>query len=207
MNHRKKFLLAFVWVLFFTLPAAAEENQDWKEKFSEKAAATWVQTKEAHKKYYPEYIQGHLEIGTRSTHYIFTDDTQGEPWKGSFLGTLNEVHESQNYAPIKVFLQYKITPNFGIGTAYDQFKAATGSSPNGEEGGDGTFTLKGMYFYLLGTYPNESRFTPFVELGFVRYSSDFEEKDWWYDNGTRVINTESEVGSVFAIGCDIRLGI
>lgn len=210
MSPKKLFLLVIVNVMLSALPLSAAdsateavaEGESWSEKWAEK----WDLAKEKYtNNIYPEYIQGHLELGTRSTGYTFTEDTQGQPFQGSFLGSLNEVHESQNYAPIKFFVQYKINPYFGVGTAYDQFKAVTGSSPHGEDGGDGTFTLKGMYFYLLGRYPNETRFTPFVEVGFVRYSSDFEEDDWWYEGGKRVIHAESEVGSIFAIGCDIHV--
>ena len=210
MNLKNLFLLVVISLILGALPLSAAESKPGPatepvaegESWSEK----WGQARETFtKKIYPEYIQGHLEVGTRSTGYTFTEDTQGEPFDGSFLGSLNEVHESQNYAPIKFFIQYKINPYFGIGTAYDQFKAVTGSSPHGEDGGDGTFTLKGMYFYLLGAYPNETRFTPFVEVGFVSYSSDFEEDDWWYEGGKRVIHAESEVGSIFAIGCDIHV--
>lgn len=195
MNHRVGIVLVITSLMFCALVSVAAATQ--KETDSEiKAQAT---------KLYEKYIPNHLEVGTRATIYSFTDSTQGQPFDGSFLGSLNEVHENQNVAPVNAFVQYKFNPYFGIGTAYDQFKAATGSSPLGEEGGDGTFDLKGMYFYLLGSYPNESRFTPFAEVGLVRYSADFQEKDWWYAGGRRVINSTSTVGKVIAIGCDIHV--
>ena len=99
MNHRQLYLLTTLLVISFALPAAAEEDA---------SPGAWSKTKDAFNEFYPKYIPGHLEIGTRATHYTFTDDTQGEPHQGSFLGSLNEVHESQNYAPVKVFLQYNI---------------------------------------------------------------------------------------------------
>jgi len=193
MNRKIIVPLVVVAVMFCSVMASASED------------VTEVEKNTDGKDFFQEYIHSHLEIGTRSTGYSFTDDVQGDPFDGSYLGSLNEVHESQNYAPVKVFAQYKLDNNIGFGVAYDQFEAATGSSPKAEDGGDGSFSLKGVYVYLLGSLPNETRFTPFVEVGLVAYGADFAEKSWWYEDGRRVINPDNAVGTVVAIGCDIHV--
>jgi len=155
--------------------------------------------------FFQQYIHDHLEIGTRSTGYTFKTDTKGAPFNGSYLGSLNEIHEHQNYAPVKAYVQYKFSPYGGLGIAYDQFKVATGMSPSGEESGDGTFELQGAYIYLLGAFENESRFTPYAELGVAFYSVDFNAKEWWTEGGRRVFNPENATGIALAIGCDVQV--
>lgn len=159
----------------------------------------------AEDQFFQEHIHNHLEIGTRALGYSFKDNTRGEPFNGSYLGSLNEIYEHQNYAPTKVFAQYKFSPYGGVGVAYDSFEAGTGSSPDGEDGGDGDFELRGIYFYLVGTLDNSSRFTPYAELGIGLYGADFVAKEEWSNDGQRAFNPDNPNGVAFAIGCDIEL--
>jgi len=84
--------------------------------------------------FYEKYLRDRLSIGTRVLWYSLTDTEQGEEFDGSFLGSLNRTEESQDLAPVYIYLEYAITPYFGLGISYDQFKVKTRDSG----GGDGT---------------------------------------------------------------------
>ena len=156
--------------------------------------------------FYENYIKGRLSIGTRMLWYTLTDTESGEEFNGSFIGSLNQTTEEQDPAPFYIYLEYAITPYFGLGISYDQFKVKTLDSG----GGDGTFDLSGPILYGFGRFENGSAYTPFAEIGVAFYGVDFNPRDEWTfsDGGSNVINrfeTENTTGFVLGGGLDIQI--
>lgn len=156
--------------------------------------------------FYENYLRDRLRVGTRVLWYSLTDTESGEEFDGSFIGSLNRTTEDQDPAPVYFYAEYAITPYFGLGFSYDQFKVVTLDSG----GGDGTFEVDGPIFYAFGRYENGSAFTPFVELGLAFYGVDFDARDEWTfsDGGSNVINRfdpDSSTGVVLGGGVDIEI--
>tara|TARA_R100000027_G_scaffold48943_1_gene37530 strand:+ start:7445 stop:8413 length:969 start_codon:yes stop_codon:yes gene_type:complete len=156
--------------------------------------------------FYDKYLHDRLTLGTRVLWYSLTDTESGEEFDGSFIGSLNRTTEDQNPAPIYFYAEYAITPYFGFGMSYDQFKIVTLDSG----GGDGSFELDGPILYGFGRFENGSAFTPFLEVGIAFYGVDFSPKDEWTysDGGTTVINrfdVDNSTGFVLGGGLDIAI--
>lgn len=146
-------------------------------------------------------IEDRLEAGTRTTYFILLNDTRGERFHDSFVGSITKLKEDQDFVPAKVYIQYKIWPCFGIGGSYDSF----GAEAWDESGTDGTAMLSGPLLYLLGCYPNSTVFTPFCELGTAFYSAHFRNSSTWGTLGNKVMDLNNTVGSYAALGCDVKV--
>ncbi|MBC2604037.1 outer membrane beta-barrel protein [Puniceicoccus vermicola] len=156
--------------------------------------------------FYETYIHDRLTVGTRMLWYSLTDTESGDEFSGSFIGSLNRTTEDQDPAPVYFYAEYALTPYFGFGLSYDQFKVVTLDSG----GGDGTFDLSGPILYGFGRFENGSAFTPFAEVGVAFYSADFNAKDDWTfsDGGNTVINrfdADNSTGFVIAGGVDYQI--
>ena len=156
--------------------------------------------------FYSSHIDNKLEIGTRINHIVLLDDKRGEPYNGSFVGSVTQLREDQDYLPVRFYVQYKFWSYLGIGASYDKVGAEAGDwglHGPGTGGADGTVELSGPLLYLLGCYPNSTRFTPFCELGAALYSADFEGDAGW--GGGKEMVLEDKNGFYCALGCDCRL--
>ncbi|MEM0967122.1 MAG: hypothetical protein AAGJ81_13340 [Verrucomicrobiota bacterium] len=156
--------------------------------------------------FFDKYIRDRLSIGTRVLWYSLTDTESGEEFNGSFIGSLNRTTEEQDAAPVYFYLEYAISPYFGVGISYDQFKVKTLDSG----GGDGTFELDGPIIYAFGRFENGSAFTPFGEIGLAFYGTSFDARpEWTFSNGgTTVINRfepDDSTGFVIGGGLDIEI--
>ncbi len=156
--------------------------------------------------FFEHYIKDRLSIGTRVLWYSLTDTEQGEEFDGSFLGSINRTEEDQDLAPVYIYVEYAITPYFGIGISYDQFKVKTLDSG----GGDGTFELDGPIIYGFGRFENGSAFTPFAEIGMAFYSNSFNARDeWTFSDGSSTVRNRFEpddaTGFVIAGGLDYEI--
>jgi len=156
------------------------------------------------KGFYEKYLSGRLELGTRITKYSLKETKRGEKNRGSFIGSINELHEDQDYAPTKVYGQYKATKYLGVGISYDHVRAITKDGPL-ENNTDGNVDAAGPIVYALACYPNKTILTPFAELGCVFYSADFEEDPGWSENGLRQMKVDDTTGLVLGLGCDVTV--
>jgi opacity protein-like surface antigen len=158
--------------------------------------------------FYSTYIVNRLEIGTRIIHFSLLDDKKGQPFQDSFFGSVTQLKEDQDYLPLKLFVQYKIIPQFGVGLAYDRFSFAAGDwgiEGAGSGGADGKATLSGPLVYLLGRYPNATKFTPFCELGFALYSASFDGDASWASSNNKSVELDSTTGFYLGVGCDMQI--
>lgn len=169
--------------------------------------------------FYDIYLRGRLELGTRLSSSILTDsEADGDD---TFLGTIYELDEIQDYTPNRFFARYYFTRHFGIELAYDSIEAET-IAPSEYTGtkSDGDISLAGPTLSLVGRYPNTTRFTPYAFIGVGFYSGDFDESEDWalgyydpyeyvamgspstaYNGVTRVMEVDDAVGFLMGAGC------
>ncbi len=158
-----------------------------------------------------KYIKKHVRLGTRTVFRKLTDDDSGHKgeWYGSgtFLGTIYGLEEVQYPAPVYLYAQYLFNKYFGVELGYDRIEAETkamGVYPgqpfwdlkNGYEKTDGNVILSGPVVSLLGFFPNESAFTPYVRFGLGFMAAEFDRvADWKYasNGGERVMNVDDQV--------------
>ena len=157
-------------------------------------------------------IHDQLEVGARITYFQLKDDERGirNNWdlQRNFIGSIWGLEEKQSYIP-KPYVQYAIIKYAGVGLSYDELTVKTvdwGNLEGTVKGGDGDCVIRGPAVYVFGRYPNSTWFTPFIELGYVKYFADFKETAAWaaVAPGYRfeVDDTESHY---FAAGCDVRI--
>ena len=145
--------------------------------------------------------KGKFEIGTRITHIILLEDTRGEPFHDSFVGSVTMLKEDQDYLPIKLYVQYRFLPALAAGVSYDRF----GAKAVDYGGSDGTSWMSGPLVYLSGRYINDSRFTPYGELGVAFYSGKFENAPGWGSEGNKHFYLNDSQGFYVAAGCGMSL--
>jgi hypothetical protein len=147
-----------------------------------------------------QYVAGRLDAGLRLTQFILLNDKSGDPYRGSFVGTLTRLREEQEYWPPEIWLEYEIVPTVGMGIAYDNFEVGLWDA----EGKDGTADLHGPLLYAVKRFANESRCTPLAELGLAGYFVRFRERSGWDDLGVKQFVLEDSLGFFGALGCDIE---
>lgn len=180
--------------------------------------------------FYNSYLLNKLEIGTRLTYQNLTDSdsgakggTQGE---GTYLGTIYALDETQQALPLNLYATYFFTKYIGLEVAYESIEAETVATSIGYSTikSDGSVTLGGPTLSLVGRYPNQTKFTPYLSVGVGYFFGDFDEADHWalgysdptvyaalgspsttYDGKTRVMNVEDEFGFVMAAGCAYQM--
>ena len=151
------------------------------------------------------------QVGTRYLHVELQDKTRGEPFNGSFVGTITEITEDQDNAPDKAYVQYRLmrTP-FWIGVSYDHVSARTMDDSDGDGiadrgGGDGFVDMEGLIPYIQAAWDNKTRVTPFAQIGFAFYNADFKADSNWSDGGRRRMNLDDTTGVEFSGGLNLRL--
>lgn len=150
-------------------------------------------------------------VGTRMLQVKLSDTTRGTPGNGSFFGTITEISEVQDNSPDKVFLQARIMHSpIWFGVSYDHVTARTMDDSNGDGiadmgGSDGDEEIKGFVPYLQAAWNNETRFTPYAQVGYAFYQAKFLPNSWG-DNGSRGVDATSSVkGLELGGGLGVRL--
>lgn len=160
----------------------------------------------------PDWIKGHLEIGTRVTYFWLTDSKRDpnsgiDDSPGSFYGSINELDGKQDYLPLKIFVDYKFNRYFGAELTWDQFRADTITQNDGHT--DGSINLIGPIASLFARCPTDTRFTPYVGGGIAYFFADFEENSVWHDPPGRgeiqTMDLNNEWAWLFYGGCNINI--
>lgn len=142
-----------------------------------------------------------IEVGTRALHISLRKDSQGEPHKGSFIGSINELDPNQVYTPHHPYVQALIPAGdlrMGVGITYDTLSVATVD----HGAGDGDVEMDAWTLYFVLTYPNDSALTPFAEIGAALYRNDFDPIPSWYAGGRRNFVFDDSTAFHVATGCD-----
>lgn len=177
----------------FTLPQYFE-NFDWSlPSFSSAAGAE----------------NPHWDIGWRFRQYSFFEDQKGEPGgNNTYFGSIYKIEDDHSFFPGMPYVQYRFNPYVGAGLTYDTIVARTvdvgdRGKPTEHKSSDGDIEMKGPALYVLGRYANDSKFTPFAELGMIFYGTSFNaEGDWGRRNR---LELEDDNGIFVAGGCDYRI--
>jgi len=165
------------------------------------------------------FLAGHLELGTRITHFILVDEDDSS----GFLGSIDHLGDEQDYIPYKLYADWLFCPYCGLELTWDHVGAIAKTSA-ADNHTDGKFVLDGPILTAIGRYPNSSVFQPYAGLGAAFYMTDFEAEDWWAlgfaspqdfadlgspsepRNGkSRSIETDDTVGFVATAGTDIKI--
>lgn len=169
---------------------------------------------------------GTIQIGTRISYTSLTDGDSGHKGglhgSGTHLGTIYGLEEEQNFAPVHFFGRFFFSKYVGVELAYDTVEAETQATTRGtgKWKSDGNVTASGPTISIVGQYPNDTKFTPYAQIGVGFYSGSFDESDHWglgyYDqyeyaahgstgqplNGvTRSIEVDSTTGITLGAGC------
>lgn len=142
-----------------------------------------------------------LEGGVRSLHMELSTEKQGEPFNGSFIGSINELKVDQQYAPTHPYIQMLTLVDqsqLGFGLSYDYWTVATEDGG----GGDGDVEMDAWTFYLVGRLNTGSKFAPFAEIGLSYYHNDFNPDPSWYAGGRRNFVFDNSSGIHVAAGSD-----
>ena len=158
-------------------------------------------------KFYEQYIQGKLQIGTRMVYRSLTDADSGFKGgtygSGTYLGTIYAVDEEQSYVPNKFFITYYFTKYFGFELAYDSMEAKTVAWDiyNNVDKSDGNVSLAGPTMTLLGKFANSTPFSPYIGIGLGFFKGDFDEAAEWAHSDTSLGSRDREmvVDSVTAV--------
>lgn len=198
-------LLTLVIVPLAATTVLAEEDTvvgrvDWNE--------IWQNTKSV--------LSERVDIGLRIKHFALDEDSKrtlnadGSFKEGYIAGTsVDRLDAEQTYFPYP-YLRVKVCPYFAVGLTYERARAKTltyfqeGTGYDGHT--DGTIEMAGPSLNIEGRYPNETRFTPFVQLGMVWYTVDFENDRDWSAGGVRAWRTDDTTGYQYTLGvsCDIN---
>lgn len=105
-----------------------------------------------------------FELGIRSMGVHLTDDKKGEPFKGSFIGSIYKLKAKQNWVPIHPFAQLEFAlPGglwLGAGATYSHLDVETLD----DGGGDGDIESDLVLAYAIMEYP-VTRLRPYAEAG------------------------------------------
>lgn len=146
-------------------------------------------------------LQGvRLDLGVRSLYTWLLNDRKGEPFHGSFIGSIYRLDTDANLWPIHPYVQAAMEVkdwNLGGGMAYSHLTVST--EDNG--GGDGDIQTDALLFYFLAERPIGSSFTPFAEIGLGVAFNSFDAFDDWSAGGMRSFDLDDSLIFHLAGGC------
>ena len=152
-----------------------------------------------------------FQVGTRIMQVKLQEKTRGESRNGSFVGTITEITEEQDHSPDKLYAQVRVPKTFlWVGVSYDHVRAQTMDDSDGDGvadtgGGDGSVDVAGYIPYLQAVWDNQTRFSPYLEVGYAFYHCEFDELPNWSNGGRKSMNLDSTTGFELAAGLGIRL--
>ncbi len=160
-----------------------------------------------------ELADSHFRAGIRTLN-ISLKETQrgrkdGDAYVGTYMGSIMEIEGETDGGLTPAFIQVRPLPiPVWIGVTRDRLSAKTlDYDGSGAAQSDGSIELSsGWAPYVQITWPNRTRFTPYVEAGRFNYDVDFKESKGWSAGGSRFVEVGDSVkGSEYAAGATIRL--
>ncbi len=162
--------------------------------------------------FFGRFVATHLTIGARVTHFWLEDTRRSSAngydnlnQAGNFLGSLWGLDAQQHYFP-NPFVEYRVLSGFGAGIAYDQARAKTldwtDNTARLVTAGDGDVEIKGVQYYIFGRFRNQTRLTPYANVGIARYQARFFASPDWLTPG-RHFEVDDTKGWFFSGGCNV----
>jgi opacity protein-like surface antigen len=177
--------------------------------YTEGSQASWLDRIEREEQEGQSWWENRLEVGTRITLYTLTDtERHGDE---SFLGSINRLKEDDDYLPVKLYANFWLREWAGVGLSYEKISAVTWTAKEGVDGySDGTFSVHGPILSALLAWPNQTRFTPFAELGqMLMFSSVKTDPEWANAHGIPnyqdFVITDEKGGFLWGVGCAFQL--
>lgn len=179
--------------------AGAVFNED-NEKITARAEATVLESEIS------RFRLADLEItaGMRILHVSLLSRKKGDPFEDSFIGSINELKANQDYAPLRPYIQVTFPikmARVGAGAGFERMSVATMD----QAGGGGDIRSDIWSVYLVTSYPNSSRFTPFGELGWSAYRNRFDPLPEWHRGGLCNFELDNSSALHVGLGCDFRI--
>lgn len=152
-----------------------------------------------------DYAHDNLQLGFRMTYYQLIESE-----KPSFLGSINQLKEDQDYAPhLFARIRLPLEP-FWISIGYNKLRAITWTKAEpeyGEEGyTDGTIQLSGPFVLLHFHSERDPDLRWFGEVGFAMYSATFVHDSAWQDAGgvpgSHIMDFYDTYGLIMNGGCE-----
>lgn len=147
-----------------------------------------------------------LELGVRCLGVWLTDDRQGKPFDGSFIGSIYKLKAKQNWAPINPYLQVKADVGggawLGVGATFSHLETETLD----DGGGDGDIVTDAALAYVLLERPFvNGHIRPFVQVGGGIAFNDFDAIGSWGAGGMRRFDLDDAPAFLVAGGCAFAL--
>lgn len=143
-----------------------------------------------------------FELGVRSLGIWLTDDRKGEPFNGSYVGSIYKLKAKQNWVPIHPYAQVEFAlPGglwFGLGATYSHVDTETLD----DGGGDGDVESDLVMGYAVLERP-VWRLRPYAEAGGGWAFNTFDEDASWGAGGRREFVLEDS--PVWMVGGGIGL--
>lgn len=160
------------------------------------------------KRFWCKGIHDHLEAGIRAISYDLKTTHRGSKVNGeyvnTFIGSINDLQDDQSSPELRFYAQYRLCPGFALGISHDTVKMITRDGPL-EINTDGNLEVTGPMAYAQVSWIFWNRLQPFAELGYVWYTSDFQESAAWSDGGIREMRTGDSSGPYWSIGLALRV--
>jgi len=155
-----------------------------------------------------------LFIGARVYHFELSDTRRSQNNKysnnniaGNFIGSVWGLDEEQDYFP-RLYVEWAFSPYLHLGLTYDHVRAATVDWANDEKSAtstDGDVEVWGPLLYAAGRLPNDTIFTPFLELGWAEYFASFDVNPAWAAVGPGYrFEVDDTSGYFFGLGVDVE---
>ncbi len=172
----------------------AERVPDWRRPVPQVAAQREGLPAPASRETAPPgvmpYVRNRFELGTRMLYAQLQHPRKGEPFDGSFIGSIDRLRMKQDLFPRHLVLHYRLTPAFGLGVQLDRLIVETLTTlPRAalEDGRrtDGDIQMRGWAPFLWVRYPAETKGRFFGEWGILRYRNRFDPHPEWSVGGRR----------------------
>jgi len=161
---------------------------------------------------YRHLIHQKLDVGIRTTRHKLKETDRGEPFDGSFIGSIDQLRllpdESPNY---HLVIRYAPIPYAGIGYQTDQLVIRTQTSiPResriGDRDTDGNLIVKGEMPFVFVRYLFFNCLEPYAEYGRARFKNSFDPDPWWFADGLREFVVEDAKTTYWGFGVGITIG-
>jgi len=149
---------------------------------------------------YRRHIKDKLSIGLRFSHFSFTDpskksyDANGNLNGGYTRGISTYDLEERQSAMPSLYLLYAFNQYASLQVAWEHIEGRAWTLDMADPHYDGDLTLSGPSFTLRGSYPNDTRFTPFAGLGLAILFADFKPEPGWSAGGFRNMDADDTLG-------------
>ncbi len=151
------------------------------------------------------YAHDNLQVGFRMSYFKLM-----ETEKESFLGSINNLKEDQDFVP-HLFARIKLMEPFWVVLGSSTLKAKTWTlaEPEADLEGytDGTIELSGPYVLLHFHSKRQNDLQWFSEIGFAMYEANFIHDPAWRDArgvvNSHLMHFEDTLGLMVNGGCDL----